>query len=117
VSRVNIVKRIKSDGQWKMLSIPRTSKGSQKDSLLIGRVAHVPHSACDESIPSSKMPFLMSAGLKARRSILQSPGRMIAFTPSKGLRTFSSRMASGVQPPSRITLLIRSPSAVLLVPT
>ena len=28
MSRVNIVKRIKSDGQWKMLSIPRNSKGN-----------------------------------------------------------------------------------------
>jgi integrase/recombinase XerD len=28
VSRVNIVKRIKSDGRWKMLSIPRNSKGN-----------------------------------------------------------------------------------------
>jgi hypothetical protein len=28
LSRVNIVKRIKSDGQWKMLSIPRNSKGN-----------------------------------------------------------------------------------------
>ncbi len=25
---VNIVKRIKSDGRWKMLSIPRNSKGN-----------------------------------------------------------------------------------------
>jgi hypothetical protein len=28
VSRVNIVKRIKSDGRWKMLSIPRNPKGN-----------------------------------------------------------------------------------------
>ena len=28
MSRVNIVKRIKSDGQWKMLSIPRNPKGN-----------------------------------------------------------------------------------------
>jgi integrase len=28
VSRVNIVKRVKSDGRWKMLSIPRNSKGN-----------------------------------------------------------------------------------------
>src|SRR5579883_2202788 len=28
MSRVNIVKRIKSDGRWKMLSIPRNDKGN-----------------------------------------------------------------------------------------
>lgn len=28
MSRVNIVKRIKSDGRWKMLSIPRNPKGN-----------------------------------------------------------------------------------------
>ena len=56
----------------------------QKDRFLIGRAAHAPQGACDESIPSSNAPGLMSAGLKARRSILQSPGRMMAFNAVEG---------------------------------
>jgi hypothetical protein len=39
LSRVNIVKRIKSEGQWKMLSIPRNSKGNYDwNALPTGRV-------------------------------------------------------------------------------
>jgi integrase len=36
VSRVNIVKRIKSDGRWKMLSIPRNPKGNYDWNALPG---------------------------------------------------------------------------------
>jgi hypothetical protein len=42
LSRVNIVKHIKSDGRWKMLSIPRNPKGNYDwNSLPDGRRYYV----------------------------------------------------------------------------